>query len=183
MKNIKIMLLMLSTALMMSCGSDDDSGFTIVANIEGTDVTFKCNRNSYANGDEYSIGCQHGFDARLNFHKGFDENGGILKVTYTDVPNTEFFDSGYGIHYSCDTNPVTTLYEPYCTGNQPTFDSATSTLTLNGVTLTAGNNNTDIIESFPGEELEIVGDGVYVAGRETTTISATIVLDDVPYFQ
>lgn len=59
------------------------------------------------------------------------------------------------------------------------FDSATSTFTLSGVTLTAGDNNTgefDIIDVG-------IGDGVYVAGRASTRLSTSIVLDDVPYFQ
>ena len=181
MKNIKIILLMISSALMINCGGDGDgsNGMSIVVSVEGTDVTFVCNRNYNSGGDEYSIGCQHGESARLNFHKGFDANNngtGILKITYTDVPNTAFFDSAYGIHYSCDT---VGSQEPLCTNNQPTFDSATSTLTLTGVTLPAGENNTDQFDI-----IDIgIGDGVYVDGRVSTTISTTIVLDDVPYFQ
>lgn len=170
----RAIFIFLSTLFFVGCSSEDD-GFTIVVNVEGVDTTFACNRNTNAGGDEYSIGCQHGESARLNFHKGFDANGGILKITYTDVPNTAFFDSGYGIHYSCDTVGI----EPMCTNNQPTFDSTTSAMVLSGVTLTAGDNNTgefDIIDIG-------IGDGVLVQGRDFTTLSTSIVLDDVPYFQ
>ena len=174
---------MLSTALVMSCDSED-SAFTISVVVEGATRTFECNRNAYAGGgNEYSVSCMQGSSARLGFVKEYDQNGGLITITYSDVPNTAFFDSGYGIHYSCDTTDDGSIYEPYCTGNQPTYDSTTSTLTLSGVTLPAGTNNTNLIEYFPGDDLDIVGDGIYVDGRVSTTLSTTIVLENVPFFQ
>lgn len=168
----KIIFLVLSAAFIMSCDSEE-SGFTIVADIDGTNVTFECNRNNSSVGDHYSIGCQHGYDTRLNFYKDADANGGALKVEIVDVPNTAYFDSPYGIHYAC--NDIAGLYDPQCTGAVPQYDSVTTVMSLTNVVVPETANTTD------GPD----GDGVFVAGTlsQSHTISTSIVLDDVPYFQ
>ena len=166
---------MISSALMINCGGDGDgsNGMTIVATIDGVDVSFECNRNISGYDDQYNIGCQHGFDTRLNFYKDTDLNGGALKVEIVDVPNTAYFDSGYGIHHACYNVPF--MSDPQCTGEVPQFNSTTTAMTLTTVVVPETANTTD------GPD----GDGIFVPGTQSAshTISTSIVLDDVPYFQ
>ena len=165
----KIIWLLLSAGLVLSCAPEEDNDFTIVATIDGVNVNFVCNRNFSSIDDQYNIGCQHGFDTRLNFYKDADDNGGALKVEIVDVPNTVHFDSDYGIHYICTDVPG--LYDPQCSNALPQYDQLTTELTFTGVVVPFTSNTTGNYD--PTE----------TAGPVEHTITTSIVLGDVPYFQ
>lgn len=173
----KILLLAAISLLGYGCDSDeDDEVFNITATIDGTGYSFECNR-SVSNANDYVVSCQNGNTRRLKITKGYNENdgldgNGILNIEYADVPNAALFDTSYSINYACNDTATINSYDPLCPGNLPTYDAASSTFTATDVVINQTWNRT-------GEDIS----WTYVAGEASHTISVTIVLSDVPYFQ
>lgn len=170
----RAIFVILSSVLMMSC-SEEDEIFTVNATIDNASYSFECNRTS-TTADEFSISCSNGNARRLTLTKGLDSNAGdntgILTIEYTDVPNTALFDTAYGINYVCnDSADIDPTYNPMCASVIPTYNDATKTFTAANVEVTQTFNRTT------------EAGGTYVAGDASHTISVSVVMSDVPFFQ
>lgn len=167
MKYINLTLLILGTLLITGCSKDEaPPGLAVSATIDGTTYTFYCNRNSIT-ADEYNIGCSYNDVRRLNFSKARDINGGEVKVAIVDSPDISLFDSPYGISFECSLTGGTAC----ASASVFEYDSASTTINMTDVVILQSANST-------GED-----GGTYVAGDASHTISTSIKLNDVPYFQ
>jgi len=140
MKRILILTILLVSAQLTGCSSEEDSSPSITANIDGKDYIFgSCARVSglYS----YSVGCHNisnGVAMRLQLTVGL-VNSSPVSVRLTDIPDVSQLDSPYGIDYEClDTGvPVA------CASGIPVFDINAITITLTDVVVNLYNNNTD----------------------------------------
>ncbi|MDH5764598.1 MAG: hypothetical protein OEZ38_01175 [Gammaproteobacteria bacterium] len=170
MKHLYLAFTMSILALITGCSSDNESGSVITVTIDSQNYNFGGCGTFTASTNEFDISClyQSGGEAkRLFFYKIHDIDGGEIKVRLTDIPDATQLDSPYGIEYECST-----LGSPAClTAALPTFDTATTTITLNNVVMPLTNNRTD----YAG--------GPLVVGPTEHTVSFSIDVSTISSFQ